>query len=114
MAKKKKSEAARVLIGIVTRSVTIDQTLTILRGDTVQIREVSMVVSDLRRNATGLVDVNNIGPGHLCPSVIVTLTNVENKDDCIHHVVPDSNIGSYIFKEIPIEDPAEEVAMSRE
>lgn len=114
---KKKKKIERKIVGLVTKYIAVGKEC-VIRIGAVHVTALfgDLVVTNIQRNITGLVDVNNIRIGEILPSYIVTLKSTEEyKDRNIveNYIISDDNIASVIYIE-KIEEENEDVVMSLE
>lgn len=120
MAKKNNGTVQREVVGLCTSRPIVGAHTTLRIGSSVSISTtdcgvIECVVMSIKRNATGLTGVNNIGPGHLLPSFIVTVGADDYRTgfkECF--LINESAIDSIIFRETTVDNAEEEVQMSME
>lgn len=120
MGKKKTQATVRTVVGVITRRPFLQNT-TLRIGSNVEVAttdlgRVNCKIVGITRNVTGLKGINNIGPGHIVPSFIVTVQGAEDGTNGFveNFIINDHAIDSVIYRETSVEEPVEEVQMIRE
>jgi len=102
MAKK-----TRIIVGFISKRPIFGDNTSVRLGDVVNGKE----VKEMKRNITGLADVNGLGPGYVNPAIVFITVDIEN-GHVEHNIAYERELDMITYVEVITNDP--EIEMTKE